>query len=408
MTDRLGRLPLPVIALLAAGLVLGSCGDDKKKETPETPEDQTAGGLDDLEGFATGATNSTEGQLLQTPALSQLLSRLGLGFPGGGLLPVDPRDIAGHRASFAHPTGFRPAAVLEGYGTYDRDSTSINPPFPGWALADTLPTDGYIFRFGTDDDISVDHGTRHLGGEIHFLDIIVDDGATPQDPADDIITRVRFEVQINGLTPSPAVRIAYSLTLDQARKWETLEIGDPDDLTSSYLGSIAIALAYTTPADDWEIFLQLVDQEPNPDFVIRLDIAATDITGDVPTEVTFTTGWGDTNNPSSPPWEVTATLDNFRPGDQQGEVDADIEGSISYSRRILAIFTGDTTEVPVRVDTDGDGDVDADDTCVNINITYTGSNEAVNVCEALADVIDISSLPIPGNGGGFQLLPYIH
>jgi hypothetical protein len=407
MTDRLGRLPFPLIALLAAGLLLGGCGDDKKKEE-ETPEDQVEGELDDLEGFATGATNSTEGQLLQAPAVTQLLSRLGLGFPGGGLLPVDPRDIVSDRASFARSTGFRPAAVLGGYGTYDRVPASTSPPFPGWALADTLPNDGYVFRFGTDDDIAVDNGTRHLGGEVRFLDIIVDAGGTPEDPSDDILTRVRFEIQIIGVTPDPVVKIAYLLTLDQARKWESLEIGDPDDLGSSYLGLIAIALAYSTPNDDWELFLQLVDQEPNPNFVIRLDIGATDITADIPTEVTFTFGYGDTDDASSPPWEVTATLDNFRPGTGADEWVADIQGSITYNERTLATFEGDTTEVPDRVDTDGDGDVDDDDTCVNIDITFVGSNEPVNVCEALADVIDISELPIPGGDGGFRLLPYIH
>lgn len=405
MTDRLGRLPFPLIALLAAGLLLGGCGDDKKKEE-ETPEDQVAGELDDLEGFATGATNSTEGQLLQAPAVTDLLSQLGLGFPGGGLLPVDPRNIVSDRASFARPTGFRPAAVLGGYGTYDRVPASTSPPFPGWALADTLPSDGYVFRFGTDDDIAVDNGTRHLGGEVRFLDIIVDDGATPTDPSDDILTRVRFEVQIIGVTPDPVVRIAYSLTLDDAREWESLEIGDPDDLDSSYLGLIAIA--FSTPNDDAEAFLQLVDQEPNPDFVIRLDVGVTDITDDVPTSATFAFGYGDTDDASSPPWEITATLDNFRPGDTEGEVVVDVEGAITYNERVLATFAGDTTEVPVRVDTDGDGDVDDEDTCVNIDITYIGSDEEVNVCEALADVIDISELPIPGGIGGGGLLPYIH
>jgi hypothetical protein len=148
---------------------------------------------------------------------------------------------------------------------------------------------------------------------------------------------------------------------------------------------IAIAFSYSTPDDDAEGFLQLVDQEPSPDFVIRLDLGVTDVTANIPTEVTFTFGWGDTADPTSPPWVITATLDNFRPGTGEDEWIADIHGSVSRNGRTLATFEGDTTEVPVRVDTDGDGDVDDDDTCVNIDITFAGSDEPVNICEALGD-----------------------
>jgi hypothetical protein len=178
MTDlRLARLPFPLIALLTAGLLLGSCGDDDKKQE-ETPKEQTEAGLNDLEDFATDAARSTQGQLLQPRSHPASPSS---GWLRAGALAHRPPGPASDRAPFASLTGFSP------------------PPRPGLGMTGSRRARAAVLRLALADTrpagwlSSLRHRRRHrnitaraIWRAIRFLDIIVDD-APPED-LDDIIT----------------------------------------------------------------------------------------------------------------------------------------------------------------------------------------------------------------------------
>jgi len=395
-----GMPPMWMAALLVAGtgLLAGGCGDDE----PGTPPLEE--GLQELQGFAAGAANSTEGLVLQAPAIEALLTQFGLSFDGGPL-PAPARLHEFGRGGVAlSGRALAPRIQLEGFGTYRRAPADTTGPFRGWVLDQAgVPPDGFVFRFLiTDDIVIIEEGNeRHLAGEIRFLEIVVDENNTP-DPLDDVLTHVKFEIQIVGETPDPLVRIEYTATLDTNREPETITVGDEAKLSASYIGSISFALLLNGTGDDLVGLVQLVDTSLNPNYVVRLGVTAINISPEeVPESAAFTFGYGRTSNPLTPPWTIVATFDNFRQDQQTLEVIADVEGGISYNERLVATFQGDTTQVPVNVDTDDDGDVDADDTCVNVNITRVGSPQSQNICEALGALV--AMLPFQQGDGGFRL-----
>jgi hypothetical protein len=389
------------LGVAGAGLITGCGDDDNDSETPSLEE-----GLQELQGFAAGALNSTEGQVLQEPAIDSLLTELGLSFDDGGPLPTPGRlqPLAQGEATLSARTALAPRVLLEGFGTYRRVPGDTTLPFRGWELQKPgVPPDGFVFRFQTTDDIVIidDAGNeRHLAGEIRFLEIVVDENNTP-DPVDDVLTHVRFEIQILGETPDPLIRLEYTATLDANREPETITIGDEEELSASYLGDISFALLLNGTGDDLVGLVQLVDRSLIPDYVVRLGITETNISpDDVPQSAVITFSYGRSDNPLTPPWAIVANLDNFRQDPKTLEVIADVEGTISHRERLVATFQGDTSAVPVNVDTDGDGDVDAEDVCVNINITRVGSPQSQNICEALGQ---LGAMLSTQQGGEFRL-----
>lgn len=395
---RLSRRAVYYLILLSAALLLAPhCGDDNAGAPPI--ED----GLQGLQSFGAGAAASTEGRVLQEPAVTSLLTAFGLSIEG--TVPraaLRPEELDKGGAAFPRQSAVVPQLLLEGFGTYDRDSTSTAEPFPGWVLAEAgVPADGFIFRFKADDDIVIIEpgGPRHLAGEIRFLEIALDDNATPADPSDDVLTHVNFEISIVDETPDPLVRLEYTATLDENRDPETISIGDESDLDASYVGDISIAIGLNGVGDDFSGLIQLVDRAPDPDYAVRFGFSATDLDStDTPHEAAFTFAFGPTNDPLSPPWLISAAFTNFRFDSNAQDVIADVTGTITYNGNLAATFEGDTGPVQVDVDTDGDGDVDENDTCIDVNITRTGSDESENICEAFGDLVD--TVPFAGGGGG--------
>jgi hypothetical protein len=297
--------------------------------------------------------------------------------------------------------------LLQGFGTYERAAGDTTGPFRGWLLAiPDVPPDGFVFRFQTDDDIFIieEESIRHLAGEIRFLQITADDNGTPSEPLDDLLTHVTFEIQIVDETPDPLVRIEYTATLDTNREAEVISIGNESDLDDSYVGGISFALLLDGTGDDFAGLVQLVDTSLNPNYVVRLVLTATGIGIDeIPESAGFSFGYGRSNNPLLTPWEIASTFDNFRQDEKTQEVIADVDGTISFNGRLVATLQGNTSQVPVNVDTDGDNDVDANDTCIDVNLTRVGS-QPQNICEALGELNAV--LPFQQGGSGFRL-PFV-
>lgn len=386
--------------LLAAAILVG-CGNDESGggETPAIEE-----GIQELQGFAEGAQTSTAGQVLAQPQITALLNELGLSLNGNSpLIATRLEEIEKKEADLPRRDAIKPRTLLRGtiFGTYERAPADTTHPFLGWVMAKPgVPPDGFIFRFQEDDDIVIPEGdsVRHLAGEIRFLEIDVDDNGTPFDFTDDVLLHVHFEISILGESPDPLVRLDYHATLDPDRQPETIDIGDETNLSSSYFGDISIAVNLNTAGNDASGLIQLVNRALTPDYVVRLTFTATDLdTAGVPQSASFTFGYGRSNTPTAPPWLVAATLDSFVV-DTNLDVTANVEGTITFRSRPVAIFGGNTRQVPVNVDTDGDGDVDADDTCIDVNLTRVGSTESQNICEALGPLV--RSLPF-GHGGAF-------
>jgi hypothetical protein len=138
--------------------------------------------------------------------------------------------------------------------------------------------------------------------------------------------------------------------------------------------------------------------------VVRLVLTATGIGIDeIPESAGFSFGYGRSNNPLLTPWEIASTFDNFRQDEKTQEVIADVDGTISFNGRLVATLQGNTSQVPVNVDTDGDNDVDANDTCIDVNLTRVGS-QPQNICEALGELNAV--LPFQQGGSGFRL-PFV-
>lgn len=421
--------PFAVLAIAVAVAVgLAGCGDDDDPTVPSdtSDEQQVEQGLTDLATFGSAALSTPEVSVLSNQAIVDLLGSVGLELPGftDGGDPFFPNDLTemlagGATTGWRHNLGgsiFEPrtlelnrgfASPYPDFGTYDRDRSDTTEPFPGWVL--TLPNeppDGLIFRFpaSEDDIVSIEDGTvTPVQGEVRFLNIVIDDNGTPNDMEDDVITSVDFELALaSGDNPlSVVTRITYAVTLDDAGVPTSFAIGDENDISSTFIGPLSFALFVETIDNDATLSLQLVDTTSNPDYVMRwsMTVADFDPETELPATATFTFGFGGTDTPTSPPWVIATTLDNFQtdPEDPDDFI-ADVDGSISLNGRTMATYAGDTTEVPVNADVDGDGDIDADDTCINIDISFAGP-ESENICVVFSELAD----SVPAGGVGLLL-----
>jgi len=376
-------------------LLLPACGDDEPTQPAGSAQEQVESSLTDLASVSQSA-QSDPGAQLAGQYVGYLLNTLPLPAMTGGtpvaLLGIPgPLRFLGQALQKAGSASARHVAALQGTGTYDRDATSTAGPFPGWVLAIAgNPPDGYIFRFGLDDNIGYynDMGTFvPVQGEFRLLHVQVDENGT-LDPADDIITAFVLEVAAspNTGTAPTLVRLDLTLTLDASRQVQHLVLGDPAarrvfDPGAAYVGAHLLALDISTSTASTSVLVQIYNVILG--YAVRLQV---DVDGDIqapaPNAVSLDFAYGRTRDPQTPPWRIELRLDNFRL-DPAGGTDyiADVHGQLSYRSAVYATLSGDTSTVPV--DLDGDGT--PDDTCSNIDITFVDHlDQSGNICEVLA------------------------
>jgi hypothetical protein len=406
----LAALPFAVVVLLGAGLLLPGCDDDDDDGPPGMTNSQlTEDAFTGLLGFATRTGTGSEAQLLSHPAIGGLFQAMGISLGTFADIGALPMDVAGLTREFAGRPVSKTLLQPPPFGTYERDLAQQAEPFPGWSLVTAdVPPDGFVFTFDLEDDITFtdETGTRVVAGELRFLNVVLD-------LVNEMVTAMTFEVQIDGETPSPLIRIAYSGVFDEQLDPVMLQIGDESDVESTYIGllSFAIFLQVTSDAAGEDIVarLQLVDRSVSPFYVISLGLTVLDLLEvggeEIPGALTFSLGFGETDTPTEPPLMLTTTFDNFEIDPIENELIADVNGNIVYNGNLIATFTGDTTEVPVNYDTNGDGQINAEDTCPNITMTFTGEQPA-NICEVLGDVIVAVELPVTRAGDNLRVGPF--
>ena len=398
--------------LLAATVLLlpVGCGEEDTTPTNVTTTDQqdVQNGINSLQGFGEEVLSGDGAQLAQN---AQLLDLLGsVGFPGldlaipffryaPGLLA---KQVVWRKASRMRP---HPAIDLDNhFGTYHRDVNDFTEPFPGWVL-DTAddPPNGLIFEFTLQDDIHTydDMGNEvPLQGAIRFLEIEVDAGV-PEDPNDDILTNIIVEVAALSVlgTPPTLLRGNLNIVLDEMREPMTITLGSPEANSTlhpdaAFVGNLLVAVSIditpvpAKPNSNLAAFAQLFDSVDN--FALRFDLSMTnfDMASSLPPEsASISFGFGNTTNPSMPPWVFQVTASQFVEDPLNlGSYNSDITGSITFNTASVATFSGNTQEVPV----DLDGDTVPDGQCPDINVTFDDDPEnASNLCVALPMILEL-------------------
>jgi len=398
--------------IITMAVLAASCKDDNSSTVPivTSDMDDLQNGIDGLANFSQDALAGEEAQVATSPEVGALLTSVGLpgldipfgGFSQTPILSWLRRDVVGKARTPMRP---RVHNLETHFGTYDRDVNDSTEPFQGWVLADgQTPSDGFIFRFDLQDDISWldDMGNEvPLQGEIRFLDIVIDKGNLA-DPLDDILTNIVFEIAASPvLGPLPKlVRFNLNIVLDSNREPASLTLGSAEANNTlhpdaAFLGNLLIALSVditpsVLPLTDLTAFAQLFDSVEN--FVLRFDLSMTniDLAADLPPEsMTISFGFGVTSIPSSPPWSIFATLDTFTEVQGlTGEYDFDVDGGVTFNGSSVATFAGNSQEVPV--DINGDGVIDELETCPDIDITFADDPETSwNICIVLPLLDDI-------------------
>jgi len=374
---------------------LVGCGDDGPGTpgTPTSAQDQIQTSIGQLAEFRAGAGREPAAQLVGSRALADILG--GLSLPTATYaLPQPPGASRAVRELLRKLEGPQRRIVQTEFGTYDRDLANTTGTFPGWTLADPgNPSDGFVFRFGLDDDITVNDPIGvpvPVRGEFRFLHLEIDDRGTP-DPADDLPASVVLEIAAtadeNGSVPV-LVRLDLAATFDTAGELVSFQLGnpaanDPSDAGAAYLGSILLAVSVEAAAGSANLLVQLYDSVE--DFVVRFELAmVADLESGLTQSASVGLGFGSTRSPTSPPWEISLSADNFRY--IEGIEIADITGSIRHNNSVLATLAGDTTEIPI----DTDGDEVFDSSCANVNVTFADApTEPQNLCLALPALVDL-------------------
>ncbi len=387
------------LALVAAlALAAGGCSDDDDDGDNQAQEMLLA----EFQGLVSFAGNVDDGpapQIIAHPEMANLFAVIGInlrpaqGMEGTPLTERSPWKGADPRIAHRGPTISSIAHQLPGaFGTYERDTTSVAEPFPGWVWVGSEPTDGLVFHFSEDDDfVVIENGVeRHISGEIRFLNL-----GFGKTSVGSVVTNVLWELQVNPVS-IPIVHVPFAGIPDfETGEYDRAEFGDASDLanlTNCYFGPLAFDfLSDAVDPANQQIILFAVDTTQNPDYVIHLDVEYHDLLqGSDEAHIHF--GFGNSNSVTEPRNVVDALLDNFRPDPNSDGAIVDIAGTITHQGQLVATFEGTTDEVPVDFDVNGDGQVNAEDTCVDIRITFAGSNNPISICEALPGV-DAGALP---------------
>ncbi len=381
---------------LAIISMLSGCGEDDPGTpgTPTSSQDQIQGSIGQLADFRAGAASEPATQLIGAPALAEILGALSL--PSAAyVLPQPPGVSRAVRDLLRKIEGPQRTVVQAEFGTYDRDLSNTTGTFPRWTLADPgNPSDGYIFRFGLDDDITVNDPAGvpvPIRGEFRILHLEIDDRGTP-DPADDLPASVLLEIAATAEDTGPLpvlVRLDLAATFDSSGELVSFQLGnpaanDPSDAGAAYLGSVLLAVSVEAAAGSANLLVQIYDS--SEDFVVRFELAMlADLESGLTHSASVTFGFGATRNPTSPPWEISLSANNFR-FDIEGNEIADITGFIRHNNAVLATLAGDTTAIPI----DTDGDEIFDSSCVNVTVTFTDAPaDAKNLCLALPALEDL-------------------
>ena len=399
-TPRAARLRNMTVFWTVACLAfaLGCGNEDGPTLAPvDNPEQTLEENLNDFNVFNEASLSDPGNQLLDDAALGQLLDSVGLGLFGPVTKAV--RDgFSGPRAPWSE-VGIRKLqpprpriAALEAAGTYDRDVNDTTDPFPGWVLADAgNPSDGFVFRFQLDDDVSYwDEQSMTqvpVQGEFRLLEVVINNQGT----ADEYLQHLAIEIAASpapGTAPTLA-RLEATVTVSNASV--RIAIGnptadDPADSGASFVGPVMFYAELAAGGTQTVATVASIEQlyHSVDRFGARIEAGATfDVQADQTTQASFIFAAGATNTPNSPPLRITMNLSNFRTVGFN-EIAA-VAGSITFSAAPLATLLGDTSEVPV--DLDGDGTNEG--TCVNIDITFADNPGVTrNICEAVGSTDD--------------------
>ena len=412
MKSRIGFWTL--VLALATFWLLPGCGDDSTgtgdgNGSGRSDAQRLDAAMMSLANFGQDALAMDETSALFNPGVMEILGEL---FPAGtqGLMKAAmtkntqrPRVLLRQAQDLMkNPDRLAKLGLEDLAGVYDRDVTSSVDPFPGWVLSEDPPpsSNSIIFRFDGDDDFMVSDGGEPVpaAGELRLLDIFSDDRETA-DPADDLVTDLVFEMFIGPADGAAEVvlRVAFSAEFDAEGGLTSLSLGDetansPDDSGASFLGSLLFFVGLETvegeSGSEVDLTLQLFDSAS--DYAIRLALGANALSSSELDQADLSLGFGETNDPSMPPFVFNVSANNFRadPLDETSVI-ADLTGSIVIDGDVIATLEGDTTEVPY--DVDGSGTIDPDETCPNVSITFSDAPEApVSICEAIGDIIGLA------------------
>jgi hypothetical protein len=391
------------------GLVLG-CGseDDGGLIAPvENPEQTLAANLGQMGVITDGADVEPGNQLLDDPALQQLLSAVGfddsaplVSIVREGVSGSDRPTLRGLRANKLTPP--RPRIdMLEGTGTYVRDVNVVTGPFPGWLHTSELPTDGYVFQFQIDDGFSYwDEEAMAqvpVHGEFRLLEVVIANPGTEEEYLQHLVIEIAASPDPNVAPPTLArLELQVSFTSEELLWTIGNERASAPNGSASFIGPLlyfvelratqtVLGIDPPQATVDFDVTEQLYNSLES--FAVRFESS---VTVRLPGETTASARWflaaGETSTPQSPPLRFEMNFTNFR---VEGMVEvADVAGHIRLVQAPLAELLGDTSEVPV--DLDGDGEPDG--TCVNINIAFA-DNPTVwyNVCEV--ESLEGSGLP---------------
>jgi hypothetical protein len=405
MTDIRRVFGPPCIALFAVAILVAAVGcgddDDKTPPTPKTNAEKFDDGVRSLANFGTGLGNSPDVLLA-----AQMIGVLGNLFPDGLQLaaqvatapdlPTAAQRVAQLAPRMIHQ---RPqitkAGISDYFGVYQCDAQDVTEPFPGWVLTEETPNpaNSIIMRFDEDCGFIYydDRGREQVAvGELRMTN--VETIPDPNDETLDLPTRFDFEMWAApaGETIVPILRIAFDAMWDENGDPTSVTVGSPtanspSNPDASFLGPLVFYFGVGVTDTETNLAVQLFDSTGK--YTIRVGAAvAGDVINDELDAVNLQFGFGSTNDPSDPPFLFDVTASNF---DVDTDV-ADIDGSVSLNDVDLAVFSGDTTTVPVNVDTNGDGMVDETDTCPNVQMTFTDDPESTaNVCENIEQLFDL-------------------
>ena len=398
MTSRLSaHFALAPVCLSALVLLMAGCGGGE--DATQSNREIMYASLADLEVFVTDLAGDPALEVVGAAPVEALMSDVGLGLDplgrAGGTVPLDFKAAAVARPMPAAERGPAGAPAVPPYGTYERDVTVANEPFPGWIWIAAEPADGFVFHFSEDDDIVIGEGpnAQHIAGEIRFLHVTTETVGSVV-----VLTGVTWEVQIDPVQV-PIVHVPFAAVVDPATgAYDRVAFGDvdaPNNLTNCYIGRLAFDFLHDETTDDVRTALLAVNTVLDPNMMLALELNQLNVADDRPEEVTILFGCGRTDDARTPPFTIVATLSNFRADPNElAELIADVTGSVTHRAHVLATFAGTTAEVPVDVDVDGDGDVDADDTCADIDITFTDTGETMNICAAFARAVDLTNVSL--------------
>jgi hypothetical protein len=260
-----------------------------------------------------------------------------------------------------------------------------------------LPKDGFIFRFGPEDEFTVPGpgGEATLvQGELRMLGLQIDDRGTPELTDDDLVERVVMELAVAPapFPPLTVIRLDISMQYDLMGEPLVIKLGDAGaaDRTAphaSFIADALIAIELATLGDDVEALVQIYSLTES--YVLRLgaSMAGLDPTTEIFASTELYFGFGRTTDPTRPPWIFAVKLSDPLTDPQSGMTAYAVDGSVSLRGGVIATMVGSTSEIQLDVDVNGDRLVDAGDTCIDVDVVFSDDPDSPqNLCVVMQEL----------------------